>query len=170
MEKHGKKSARKEFRKKAFLFSAKFFIIFAVLYSLLFITDLSAVENWLASSEAQALGLQSSGNQVAIGGSVFLISESCIGLFSGMVLLAIAFACKKPSLGKKALIAGTGIALLFVINWFRVFAVLWFGKNSGFQAAEIAHAISWFAMTAFILGIWYLLTKRVAGKNFQELI
>ncbi|HIH21941.1 MAG TPA: exosortase/archaeosortase family protein [Candidatus Diapherotrites archaeon] len=87
-----------------------------------------------------------------------------------MVLLAIAFACKKPSLGKKALIAGTGIALLFVINWFRVFAVLWFGKNSGFQAAEIAHAISWFAMTAFILGIWYLLTKRVAGKNFQELI
>jgi exosortase/archaeosortase family protein len=159
-----------EFKGKAFGFTLKFFIIFALLYALLFMLDFSIIENWLASLEAGFLGIQAFGNQVQVGEGLFAITESCIGLFSGIVLAAIVFACKKPSLKLKAGIAVLGIALLFLINILRVYFVLLAGKAFGIQAAELVHVASWLAMTAIIIGTWYYLTKKISGKKFEELI
>lgn len=162
--------AKNKFKSKALNFTIKFFIIFAILYALLFILDFSAIENWLASLEAGFLGLQAFGSQVLVGESVFSITESCIGLFSGMVLAAIVFACKKPGLKLKAGIAALGIVLLFLINIARVYFVLLAGKLYGLQTAELLHTLSWLAMTAVIIAVWYYLTKRLSGKKFEELI
>ena len=164
------KKSRKEFREKATRFTVKFFIIFAVLYALLFIIDFSAIENWLAGFEAKALGLQAFGNEVQINAEFFAITESCIGLFSGIVLAAIIFACRKPGIKIKALMALSGAIALFLINIARVYAVLAVGKAYGLQAAQLTHVASWLATTIFIIAVWYYLTKRIVKKEFKELI
>lgn len=165
-----KKKSSKEFRQKALKFTIKFFLIFAVLYALLFIIDFSPLENSIASLEAKALSLHAVENRVQINSELFAVTESCIGLFSGIVLFAIIFACRKPSAKTKIAIAFFGAALLFVINLFRLYFVLAIGKSYGLQAAETTHVISWLATSAFILIIWYYLTKKIVKKEFQELI
>lgn len=158
------------FGKKAFLFSARFFIVFAVLYALLFLLDFSMIENWLASLTAGFFGLQAIGNAVLIGGFAFKITESCIGLFSGIVLASIIFACRKPSLRLKLLMAFCGSLALFLLNIPRLYLVFWAALNYGVEIAEWAHFASWFSTTIIIIAVWYLLAERIAGKEFKELV
>jgi len=164
------KASDSEFFGKSLRFCVKFLIVFAVLYAILLALDFSFIENPIASFEASLLGLQSSGNAVFINDSVFYITSSCIGLFSGIVLAAIIFACKKPSLKLKVLSLLAGAIALFLLNLARLYFVLAIGKAYGFEAADLAHTISWFATSAFILIAWYLLTERTVGKSFRELI
>ncbi|MDO8647466.1 MAG: hypothetical protein Q7R70_03550 [Candidatus Diapherotrites archaeon] len=169
-KKHNALNKKSEFFSKSFWFALKFFIIFSVLYALLFILDFSPIENWLASLEAGFLGLNAVGNSVSINDFTYVISQSCIGLFSGIVLFAIIFACKKPGLKAKIAMAIAGAAALFLLNIPRVYLVLWAGQNFGPSAADLTHFASWFATTFFIIAVWYLLAEKIVGKEFKELI
>lgn len=161
----------KGFSRAGMLFLAKFAAIFLVLYVLLFVFNPVWLENWIASLEAQWLGAQAVGNVVVVKNSSFIISESCTGIISMIILASIVFALKKPGIGKKIMLFAFGAIVLFFANLGRVYLVLLSASAFGFWAAEMLHVVSWFAMSALIIALWYYLTKAITkAKSFEEFI
>ncbi|MBN2127720.1 MAG: archaeosortase/exosortase family protein, partial [Candidatus Diapherotrites archaeon] len=135
--------------KKSIEFAIKFFLIYFVLQFLIYFFDLSFLENAIASFIAGILSLSVSGNAISFNETLFIITPNCTGLVSASVLSAVVFSLKKPELKEKIKIFLIGAVLLFLINLIRIYFVILAGIY--FNAAELMHVISWFAMTAFIL-------------------
>jgi len=153
--------------KKKIAFLLKFFAIFAFAEILIFYVDFSALENFIAAQSASYFGLPWSGNAIFVPDGTFLITSSCTGLVSMSILAAIIFSLRKPKLEQKFGIFIAGAALLFILNYIRVFLVVGIGKYHGIAAGEIAHVISWFTTAALVLILWYYFTKKVAKvKDF----
>ena len=157
--------------KKLIFFVIKFFVIFFVLYALLFVAPLDFIEEWISGFEAGILGLKAEGKEIFIGENVFVISESCTGFVSGIILFAVIFSLRKPEIWKKAVIFILGFIILFVLNLLRVYAVLYFALEFGLESAELLHATSWSVLALVILLIWYFLTKKICRiEKFNELL
>ena len=157
--------------KKSLIFLIKFFAIFAFFHALLFILDISFLQNSIAWLEAKAFGLASEGNKIFFDDDVFLIVPSCTGLVSSIVLGSIIFSLKKPGLKKKIAIFLAGSVILMVINLTRVYFVLWVGIKFNPKITELTHIISWFFVVGIILFLWYYLTKRICKiKSFDEFL
>lgn len=144
------------------VFLGKFFGIFAVLYALVEAMPLNALNEWIAGVEASVLGAQGAGNAVVLGGNFFLINNACSGLISIALLAAAIFSFRKPEFRKKIHALGLGALVLFPLNLARIFAVLLVGKEFGIEAAEIMHVISWFVVSAAVIGSWHYL-------NFEKI-
>ena len=133
--------------------------------------DTSFLQNSIAWLEAEALGLSSGGNKIFFNDSIFLIVPSCTGLVSSIVLGSIIFSLKKPELTKKIGIFLLGSIALILLNLVRVYFVLLAGINFGFQITELAHVISWFFVAAFIIFLWYYLTKKICKiESFDKFL
>lgn len=166
-----KEAEKKDFGKKAIIFLIKFFLIYAIAQAAILIAPLGLLKEWIALIEASALGLQVQGNNILFNAHSFEITAQCTGLMSASVLAAIALSLKKPALWKKIALIAAGAALLFFINLFRVYLVLLAAIAFNPDAAGTLHEITWFAMAALIIVIWYYLTKRIAGANaFAEML
>ena len=151
--------------RKELLFLLKFFMIFAAAEALLIYADFSTLESFIAGSAAQWLGLAHSANLIFLQDGTFEINSHCTGLVSASVLAAIVFSLRRPDLPKKAGIFLAGFSLLLVLNYFRVFLVVWTGKTYGIGAGEIVHVASWFTSAAFVLALWYYITKKITGAD-----
>lgn len=157
-------------QKKLWLFLAKFFFIFGALYLALYLVDSKPLQEFVAINSARMIGLDAESNTIRVGGSSFLINESCTGLVSIMILASTIFALRKPDLNKKIRVFFAGSIALFFLNIARVSLVLLVALQS-IQAAELTHVISWFLMSAAIIALWYYSTKRMVKiKRFNELI
>ena len=168
---HSAKTAKKDFGKKAIIFLIKFFAIYAIAQAAILIAPLGLLKEWIALIEASALGLQAQGNNILFNAHSFAITAQCTGLMSASVLAAIALSLKKPVLLKKIALIAAGAVLLFFINLFRVYLVLLAAIAFNPDAAGTLHEITWFAMAALIIVIWYYLTKIIAGaKAFAEML
>lgn len=155
-------------KKKIALFLAKFFAIFAVFEFLLQVVDISFFQEGITAFQAGLLGLRFEKISIFLNGSTFLITPSCTGLVSTIILGAIIFSLKKPELKQKTAIFFAGTALLMVANQFRLYFVLLSGKFWGAQTAEIVHVASWFATTVAIIFAWYYFTKKTTKiKDFE---
>ncbi len=150
-------------------FLAKFFAIFSLLEAAVNWAGFSGLQEFIASSTGAALGLRTLGNLVFLDGAgIFEINPSCTGLVSSSILFAIVFSLRRPQLWKKAAIFLCGSALLLALNYFRVLAVLWAGREFGAAAADAVHVASWFSTTLFVLALWYYFTKKITGaKDFS---
>ena len=157
--------------RKSALFLAKFFVIFSVLYAVLWNAEIGPLNEWIAGIESWALSIERHGSTLIAGDSNFIITNYCTGLVSASILAAIVFSLKKPALKQKIAVFLAGAAALFFINLGRVYFVLMAGIALGGNAAETLHTISWFVMSAFIIALWYYLTKRIAKiRDFSELL
>lgn len=162
---------KKEFRKGAIAFLAKFFIIYGVLQALILFAPLEGMESGIASVEAGALGLEADGNRILFDSHSFEIAANCTGLMGISVLAAIALSLKKPELKKKIALVVAGSILLLAINLLRLYLVLLAAISFNAEMAEALHTLTWFAMAAAILAIWYFFTKRISGtKVFAEML
>jgi exosortase/archaeosortase family protein len=144
--------------KKVIMFLAKFFAIFAVLHTLIYLVDLSWLQNSIALFEAGLLQAPVHNSLILINQNVFNISASCTGLISSFILAAVVFSLKKPEIKAKVMLFAAGSALLFLVNLLRVYLVLLSAQLYGLLAATWLHFISWFVMSALIIGIWFYLT------------
>ncbi len=149
-------------------FLVKFFALFTILHILLIVVDLSFFQNAIASFQAELLSVPFAGNAVFIGEGNFLITASCTGLVSSIILAAIIFSLKKPGLKQKVLIFLGGTILLLVVNQVRLLFVLFSAKLFGVFFAEIVHVFSWFATTVAIIFAWYYFTKRLTKIDSFE--
>ncbi len=151
------------------LFLLKFFMIFSVFEAAVNYFGFAPLQEFIASSQAQLLGLESSGDLVFVKGGIFQISPSCTGLVSMSILFAIVFSLCRPELPKKIFIFLIGAILLLFLNYPRVLAVLWTGREFGPGAAQVVHMLSWFSTTVFVLALWYYFTKKITGaKDFSD--
>ncbi|MFH0714422.1 MAG: hypothetical protein V1847_01085, partial [Candidatus Diapherotrites archaeon] len=64
-------------QKRAFEYALQFFIIYFVLTLFFSYIDFSALENFLAQTVGNALGLLTAGNQIQVGTGAFAITSSC---------------------------------------------------------------------------------------------
>ncbi len=154
--------------KKQLVFLAKFFGIFGLFHALLFVIDVSFMQHFVADVTSSMLGLQRNGFDIFIGGDVYAIVPSCTGLVSAIILASIIFSLKKPELKEKVTVFLVGVALLFVVNIFRVYFVLLAGIWFNVQIAELVHVASWFLMSGAIILAWFFFTKKITGiKDFE---
>ena len=149
--------------KKSFVFLSKFFAFFGFFQWLLFVVDTSALQVFLAGLEAGFLGLERNGNILFINGQGYAIVPSCTGIVSAIILGAIVFSLKKPSMKEKLGIFSIGGIVLFLVNIVRLYAVLLVGKEFGVQAADTVHVATWFLMSGAIIWAWYFFTKKLTG-------
>ncbi len=167
----GEIGKERKFGKKALFFLIKFFAVYTVLQAVILIAPLETLKEWIALIEANALGLNATGNKIGLNSHSFEIVANCTGLMSSAVLAAIAFGLKGPEAKKKILLVGIGGAALFLINLLRIYLVLLAAIVFNPRIAEMLHTGTWFAMAAGILFIWHCLTKRIAGaKAFSEML
>ena len=149
----------------------KFFLIYFLLQAAIQLSPLQPLQEFIAGIEAGALGLESQGSNIYTSSGLFVITASCTGLVSASVLAAIIFALKKPRLKTKVALFVGGTIALFLLNLARVYLVLLVAIRFGAETAGIAHTVSWFSTAAFILALWYLGVKRIAGiKDFAGLM
>jgi len=162
----------KEETRRVSFFLVKFSAIFLLLHAVIWIADLSYLENYLAGIEAKASSLNSEQNKIFIEEEHALaINASCTGLISISILAGIVFAFRKPELKKKLLIFVPSALLLFFLNTGRLFLVVQTAKVYGLQAGEIVHEISWIATAVFIILLWHYFTlKATKSKKFNELL
>jgi len=162
---------KKEFRRKAIFFLAKFFLIYAGLQALVLLLPISALLLPIAAMEASWLGLQAQGNIILFDSHNFEIAENCSGLVSISVLAAIIFSLSRPELRKKIALLAFGAAILFPLNLLRVYLVLLAAISFNPEMAETLHIATWFITSAIIIALWYFLTKRIAKvKDFSGLL
>ncbi len=155
--------------KNSLVFVLKFFLIFSVLQTLIYVIELNFLLNGLAEFVGFLLNLIVVENSVYFNGTLFTITPNCTGLVSVSVFAGIVFALKKPGLKKKFLIFLTGSVLLFLINIVRIYLVVLSGVL--FNLSELTHVVSWFAMTFFIIFTWFYLTKKIFKiKKFEGFI
>ena len=157
--------------RKEIAFLAKFAVIFSSAEFLIFTLDFSALQVFIARTQAGLFGLQASGSRIILEKGIFDITPSCTGLVSASILGAIIFSLSKPSLGQKAYIFASGVVLLLALNYIRVLAVVWAGAQFGMDAAQLLHIASWFATSLIVLGLWYVFTKRVSKvDDFAQIL
>jgi len=155
-------------QKKVYLFLIKFFIIFLILSFIIELVNLSFLTEFITFISASYLRLDFIGSTVSVFGANFIVTNSCTGLVSGAVLIALLFAGKKPSVKNKLALTIFGVCFLLLMNIPRVMVVLLFAKV-GYDA-DLIHTITWFVMSGAVLLIWYYGNKAVGIKNFNELI
>lgn len=162
---------KKEFQKRAIVFLAKFFLIYAALQALVLLLPMNSLLEFIAGTEASWLGLQAQGNAILFDSHNFEIAENCSGLVSISVLAAIIFSLRKPELRKKIALFAFGTAILFPLNLLRVYFVLLAAISFNAEIAETLHVATWFITSAIIIVLWYFLTKRIAKvKDFSGLL
>ncbi|MBN1940701.1 MAG: exosortase/archaeosortase family protein [Candidatus Diapherotrites archaeon] len=153
------------------IFIIKFFAVFLILQFLILTLPIEPLKNFIASTEAGALGMQSAGSTIFFDSHKFEVTENCTGLLSGAILAAVIFSLRKPDLRKKFSFALIGALGLFLLNFPRIYAVLWAAKAFNPESAELLHEITWITTALFVIIIWYFGTKKILGiKNFGELI
>ncbi len=153
-------------KEKAFII--KFTIIFVALETIIFFSDLSALQGFFAAALANFFGLKHEGTLIFVNGGAFEIVPSCIGTVSASILAGIVFGLKKPEIGKKILIFLLGVALLAAMNYFRVLFVIWTGIEFGLGIADAVHVLTWLFTTVLIIGTWFVFTKKISGvKDFR---
>ena len=150
------------------LFLLKFFIIFFVISTLIEFLDLSYLREFITYISATYTGVAFSGSIISIGLTKFVVVNSCTGLVSGAILIALLFAGRKPTLQKKLLLTVFGVCLLLIVNIPRVMLVL-ISAKVGFDA-ELVHTLTWFLMSGLVLVVWYYGNKALGITNFNELI
>jgi len=155
-------------QKKLTVFLIKFFIIFLIISQIIELLNLSFLTEFITFISASYLGLDFAGSVIFIGAANFIVTNSCTGLVSGAILLALLFAGKKPTIEKKLFLTLFGVYFLLLVNIPRVMLVLLFAKT-GFDA-DLMHTLTWFIMSGIVLLIWYYGSKAVGIKNFNELI
>ena len=157
--------------KKEIVFIAKFFIIFLALQFLILTLPIMPLKVFIAETAAGSLGMQAVGDSILLDSHAFVITENCTGLLSGAILAALIFSVKKPGIRKKVFMAVAGAVGLFLLNFPRIFFVLWAARNFGVENAELFHEITWFSTAVFVFAIWFFEAKKIAQiKNFAEMI
>lgn len=151
------------------IFLVKFFLIFIILEILINLIDLSLITNPLTMIIANFFNLSYYNNMLFANSSSFIISNSCTGLVSLAILIAITLPLKKLELKKKIQIILVGAVLLLILNIPRVGLVI-YSSILGFDA-EIVHELTWFFMSAVILLVWYFGIKFIEKEDdFSKLI
>ena len=153
---------------KLVLFLINFFIIFFIISTIIEFLDLTFLREFITYLSASYAGVSFSGSIVSIGLTKFIVVNSCTGLVSGAILIALVFAGRKPEPQKKLILTVFGLCLLLIVNIPRVMLVLISAKMG--LDADLVHITTWFLMSALVILVWYYGNKALGITNFNELI
>jgi exosortase/archaeosortase family protein len=154
---------------KKIIFLIKFFTIYTILQTIILTANITPLQNTIATIAGNSTNLATENNTIHFKTNKFNVTPNCTGLLSASILTAIIFSLKKPPLKQKIIIATTGTLILLTANMIRVIIVVLAGIH--YNTAHTTHTITWFLMTAIIIGTWYHFTKKITKtKNFKNFL
>ncbi|MEK6902300.1 MAG: exosortase/archaeosortase family protein [archaeon] len=151
-------------------FVVRFFLVFFAVELLLFLFPPLGYQEWIATQIGNLLHVPVNETFLLVNESWFEISAFCSGfttlaLFAGLVL-----GFNIPDWATKVRFLMEGGLLIFLLNFIRIYFVVWVGVNYSFAAAETFHILSWFALSGMILWMWMeLMKKETRTMNAGEL-
>lgn len=155
--------------KPILIFLIKFFAIFFTLEIVITQIDLSFLTNFIAMLVATFFNLPYQNNTIFLNDVSFIVTNSCTGLVSLAILIAITLPLKQMELKKRGLVVLLGALFLLTLNIPRIGLVIYSGLI-GFNAGFV-HEITWFLMSGIILIIWFFGVKLIQKENdFSKLI
>ncbi len=153
---------------RKFLF--RFFAVFALVEVFLTIFPPIHYQQWLASSVAGVLGLSSQGIFIYVNGFAFEISAFCTGLSTWGLWLGLLYGFSFPRGVKKIKYALFGLGGIILVNFFRLVGIVYAGTHYSFVAVDTLHTLTWFIMSALVLGAWYaLLSVHLKTRNSEKI-
>ena len=151
-------------------FLLRFFFAFAASYVALIALSQGFLSNAFAFLEfnaLKALNVQGIGlveNYIVFEEAVFNLNESCIGIVSASMILGLVFTSVGVSNRNRWKVLVCGVALMALVNFFRVLAVLYSVQFYGAEFAEALHVSSWFVMALATVLVWYYLVRLFEKK------
>lgn len=127
-------------------------------------------QQWLASAVANVLGLSSQGIFIYVNGFAFEISAFCTGLSTWGLWLGLLYGFSFPRGMEKIKYALLGLAGVVLVNFFRLLGIVYVGMRESFVAVDVLHTLTWFVMSALVLGAWYyLLSVHLKTHDSQKI-
>ena len=164
-----KNSLNKSNKKKILIFLLKFFGVFIILEAIINLIDLSLLTNFITKIVANFFNLPYLNSTIFVNSSSFIVTNSCTGLVSLAILIAITLPLKRMQLKKRALVVAIGALLLLTLNIPRIGLVIYSGLI-GFDA-NLVHEVTWYLMSVIILLIWFFGIKFIQNEeDFSRLI
>lgn len=164
-------------RKTIRRFIIRFFIVFGLVELLAYLFPPLAYQAWLAQLLGEWHRIPVQGIFLSVNGIQFEISAFCTGLSTWGLFLGLLYGFSIPSNKQKIVYALLGWIIIFFLNIIRLFLIVYVGKTIDANAVELLHTLTWFAMSAAVMGGWYLLLchelktthpQRVAAQLLRE--
>ena len=138
-------------------FLLRFFTVFFLVEVFLSIFPPVYLQEWLAQTIGSVLHVPVNGIFLSVNGIAFEISAFCTGITTWGLWLGLSYGFSFPRGAKKLTYALIGLAAILFVNFFRLLAIVYVGKVSYFAAVDMLHVITWFVMSALVMGTWYLM-------------
>ena len=151
-------------------FLLRFFAVFMLVEVFLTIFPPIHYQQWLASAVANVLGLSSQGVFIYVNGIAFEISAFCTGLSTWGLWLGLLYGFSFPRGNAKIKYALLGLGGIVLVNFFRLMGIVYAGVNYSFFAVDTLHTLTWFVMSALVLGAWYfMLSVHLKTHNSEKI-
>ena len=151
-------------------FLLRFFTVFILVELFLTLFPPIHYQAWLAQIIGNVLGLSTSGVFISVKEIQFEISAFCTGLTTWGLWLGLVYGFSFPRGMKKIKYALLGLVAISIVNFFRLLAIVYVGNVSSFLAVDGLHTLTWFIMSALVLGAWYTLVSRHLKTSDSEKI
>ncbi len=138
-------------------FLIRFFLVFALVEVFLTIAPPLAFQMWLADALGSVLHIPTDGIFLFVNGIAFEISAFCTGLTTWGLWLGLLYGFSYPRGMDKLKYALLGLIGIIFVNYFRLLVIVYLGKVSSFAAVDGLHTLTWFIMSALVMGAWFVL-------------
>ena len=143
-------------------FILRFFIIFLAIETLLYYFPPLFYQEWLAKTIGNYFQLPVEGIFIWVNGVRFEISAFCVGLSTWAMWAGLVGGFSFPHNTEKIKYGLVGLIIILFFNFFRIAAIVFMGQFTGLPILETLHLLTWFAMSALVLGGWYFLLSKHA--------
>lgn len=140
-------------------FLIRFFSVFILVELLLILFPPLEYQQWIATQIGNLLHVPVNGTFVGIAGSLFEISAFCSGFTTFSLFAGLVLGFNIPDWPTKIRLLIEGGLLIFILNFLRIYFVVWTGIHSSILAAETLHILSWFMLSGIITYTWFVWMK-----------
>ena len=151
---------------RSFIF--RFIFIFVGMELLLYWFPPIGYQTWIATQIGNLLHVSVDQTFLGVEGSFFEISAFCSGFTTFALFAGLVLGFNVPSVERKIRLLISGGLFIFALNFIRIYFVVWIGKMYSIGAAEAVHVLSWFVLSALVMGLWFLLMKKETGARTQR--
>lgn len=151
-------------------FIIRFTVLFVGMELLLILFPPIGYQQWIATQIGNLLHVPVDQTFLRVGGSFFEISAFCSGFTTFALFAGLVLGFSIPSIERKIGLLLSGGLFILVLNFIRIYLVVWIGEHYSIGAAETFHMITWFVLSALVMILWFILMKKETGaRNQREL-
>ena len=155
---------------RAKIFIIRFLVIFFAFQAVALLGLVHFYQLILAQFIGSWFHLPVNGTLLLLQPTAFEISALCTGITSLGMWFGLLWGFQIPKQKEKWTFAFLGALIILAVNVARVMLIVYFGIYFYLEQVELVHTLSWFAMSAGIVGAWYYaMRKHYHFKSGKEM-